>query len=65
MLITKIFNVESSHRVVNCSSNRCKYSIHGHSAVIEVTLEGVSPDNGGMVYDFGLMKQYIRMIIDM
>lgn len=64
MLITKIFNVESSHRVVNCSSNRCKYSMHGHSAVIEVTLEGVSPDNGGMVYDFGLMKSTIKEFID-
>ena len=64
MLITKIFNVESSHRVVNCSSDRCKFSIHGHSAVIEVTLEGRRPDNGGMVYDFGLMKNSIKEFID-
>lgn len=64
MLITKIFNVESSHRVVNCSSSRCKYSIHGHSAVIELTLECDKPDNGGMVYDFGLMKSTIKEFID-
>lgn len=64
MLITKIFNVESSHRVVNCSSKRCKYSIHGHSAVIEVTLECAKPDNGGMGYDFGLMKGTIKEFID-
>lgn len=64
MLITKIFNVESSHRVVNCSSTRCKFSLHGHSAVIELTLKCSSPDNGGMVYDFGLMKSTIKEFID-
>ena len=64
MLITKIFNVESSHRVINCSSERCKYSLHGHSAKIELTLSAPKPDNGGMVYDFGLMKGTIKEFID-
>lgn len=64
MLITKIFKVESSHRVVNCSSERCKFSLHGHSAVIEITLDCEKPDNGGMGYDFGLMKGTIREFID-
>ena len=64
MLITKIFKVESSHRVVNCSSDRCKYSLHGHSAVIEITLDCKKPDNGGMGYDFGLMKGTIKDFID-
>ena len=64
MQITKIFNVESSHRVVNCSSSRCKYSLHGHSAKIELTLSAKKPDNGGMVYDFGFMKGSIKEFID-
>lgn len=64
MLITKIFKVESSHRVVNCTSERCKYSLHGHSAVIEVTLDCSKPDNGGMGYDFGLMKGSIKDFVD-
>lgn len=64
MQVTKIFRVESSHRVVNCSSERCKYSLHGHSAVIELTMECKTPDLGGMVYDFGLMKGTIKEFID-
>ena len=64
MLITKIFKVESSHRVVNCTSERCKYSLHGHSAVIEITLDCSKPDNGGMGYDFGLMKGTIKDFVD-
>ena len=64
MLITKIFKVESSHRVVNCTSERCKYSLHGHSAVIEITLDCSKPDNGGMGYDFGLMKGSIKDFVD-
>lgn len=64
MLITKIFKAESMHRVVNCSSEYCKYSCHGHSAVIEVTFKGTQPDNGGMVYDFGLMKGTIKQFIE-
>lgn len=64
MLITKIFTAESMHRVVNCSSERCKYSLHGHGAVIEVTMSCQGPDNGGMGYDFGLMKGTIKEFID-
>lgn len=64
MLITKIFRAESMHRVVNCSSEYCKYSCHGHSAVIEVTFKGKHPDNGGMVYDFGLMKGTMKQLIE-
>ena len=64
MLITKIFTAESMHRVVNCSSDRCKYSLHGHSGVIELTLSCQGPDNGGMGYDFGLMKGTIKEFID-
>lgn len=64
MIIRKEFRVESSHIVRNCSSHRCSHSVHGHSAVIEVLLEGNKLDNAGMLYDFGLMKGTVKQFID-
>ena len=64
MVIRKLFRVESSHIVRNCTSERCSHSIHGHSAVIEVFLESHSLDNAQMVYDFGLMKGTVKQFID-
>ena len=64
MIIRKEFRVESSHIVRNCSSHRCSHSVHGHSAVIEVLLEGSKLDNAGMLYDFGLMKGTVKQFID-
>lgn len=64
MVIRKLFRVESSHIVRNCTSKRCSHSIHGHSAVIEIFLESHSLDNAQMVYDFGLMKGTIKQFID-
>lgn len=64
MIIRKEFKVESAHIVRNCTSHRCSHSIHGHSAVIEVKLEGSKLDNAGMLYDFGLMKGTIKDFID-
>jgi 6-pyruvoyltetrahydropterin/6-carboxytetrahydropterin synthase len=64
MIIRKLYKFENAHVVRNCSTNRCKYSIHGHSYKVEVMLESNSLDNGEMVYDFGLMKGNIKEIID-
>lgn len=64
MRIRKLFTFENAHIVRNCSSDRCKYSIHGHSYKVEVLLEANGLDNGHMVYDFGLMKGYIKDFID-
>lgn len=64
MIIRKEFKVESSHIVRNCTSHRCSHSVHGHSAVIEVLLEGRKLDNAGMLYDFGLMKGTVKQFID-
>lgn len=64
MKIRKEFKVESAHIVRNCTSHRCSHSIHGHSAVIEVILEGLQLDNAGMLYDFGLMKGTVKEFID-
>lgn len=64
MIIRKLFKFENAHIVRNCSSDRCKRSIHGHSYKVEILLEAHALDYGQMVYDFGLMKGIIKDIID-
>ena len=64
MRIRKLFKFENAHIVRNCSSDRCKYSIHGHSYQIELILEAHRLDHGQMVYDFWLLKSSIKDIID-
>ena len=38
MIIRKLYRFEASHIVRNCSSDRCKYSVHGHSFRVELFL---------------------------
>ena len=64
MLIRKLFKFEGAHIVRNCSSDRCKRSIHGHSYTVEVFLTAKGLDNGQMIMDFGLMKGTIKDLID-
>lgn len=64
MLIRKLFKFENAHIVRNCTSDRCRRSIHGHSYQIELILEAHRLDHGQMVYDFGLLKGVIRDLID-
>lgn len=64
MIIRKLFKFEGAHIVRNCSSVRCKKSIHGHSYVVEVFFKSDGFDNGMMVMDFGLMKGTIKDFID-
>lgn len=64
MLIRKLFKFENAHIVRNCTSDRCKRSIHGHSYKIELLLKASKLDNGQMVYDFGLLKGVIKELID-
>ncbi|MDO4449503.1 MAG: 6-carboxytetrahydropterin synthase [Moraxella sp.] len=64
MRIRKLFKFENAHIVRNCSSDRCKYSIHGHSYQVELILQANALDNGQMVYDFGLLKGHIKDVID-
>lgn len=64
MIIRKMFKFENAHIVRFCSSKRCRTSIHGHSYRAEILLHSNFLDNAGMVYDFGLMKQNIKCIID-
>lgn len=64
MIIRKLFKFEGAHIVRNCSSERCKFSIHGHSYTVEVFFSSKGLDKGMMVLDFGLMKGTIKDFID-
>jgi 6-pyruvoyltetrahydropterin/6-carboxytetrahydropterin synthase len=64
MIIRKKFDFEGAHIVRNCSSERCKFSLHGHSYLVEVHFTSKGLDNGQMVMDFGLMKGTIKDLVD-
>lgn len=64
MRIRKLFRFENAHVVRNCTSDRCRRSIHGHSYQVELILEAHRLDHGQMVYDFGLLKGVIRDLFD-
>ena len=64
MIIRKLYKFEASHIVRNCSSDRCKYSVHGHSFRVELFLTADKLDDGQMVYDFGLLKGTVKDFLD-
>lgn len=63
MIIRKQFKFFGQHIVRNCSSDRCKKSIHGHTYIVEVFFKGDQLDNGYMIMDFGLMKETIKKAV--
>lgn len=65
MRIRKQYKFESSHIVRNAVSRRCSHSFHGHSGIVEVFFKSNHLDNGGMVYDFGAMKDFVGSFLDM
>ena len=64
MLIRKLFKFENAHIVRGCSSEKCRSSVHGHSYRVELLFESNFLDNGQMVYDFGLMKQNMKDLVE-
>jgi len=64
MIIRKLFKFENAHVVRGCSTVKCRSSLHGHSYKVELLFESNFLDNGQMVYDFGLMKQSMKSLID-
>lgn len=64
MIIRKLFKFENAHIVRGCSSVKCRSSIHGHSYRVELLFESNFLDNGQMVYDFGLMKQNMKALVE-
>ena len=65
MIIRKLFKFENAHIVRGCSTVKCRSSVHGHSYKVEVKFSSNFLDNGQMVYDFGLMKQNIKDVVEM
>ncbi len=64
MIIRKMFKFENAHIVRGCSTEKCRSSLHGHSYRVELLFESNFLDNGQMVYDFGLMKQNMKDIVE-
>jgi 6-pyruvoyltetrahydropterin/6-carboxytetrahydropterin synthase len=64
MIIRKLFKFENAHIVRGCSTLKCRSSLHGHSYQVELLFESNFLDNGQMVYDFGLMKQNMKSLIE-
>jgi 6-pyruvoyltetrahydropterin/6-carboxytetrahydropterin synthase len=64
MIIRKLFKFENAHIVRGCSTVKCRSSLHGHSYRVELLFESNFLDNGQMIYDFGLMKQNMKALID-
>ena len=63
MKITKQFKMEVAHRLVSSYSKRCQ-SVHGHSYLMEVTLESEQLNGDGMVMDFGEVKDKMNHFFD-
>ncbi|MBU1657798.1 6-carboxytetrahydropterin synthase [bacterium] len=64
MIIRKLFKFENAHIVRGCSSVKCRSSLHGHSYKVELLFESNFLDNGQMIYDFGLMKQNMKALVE-
>ncbi|MEA3446448.1 MAG: 6-carboxytetrahydropterin synthase [Bacteroidota bacterium] len=62
MKIRKLFKFEGAHIVRNCSSEHCKYNIHGHSYRVEIFLSSNKLDKGYMVVDFILLDKIKEFI---
>lgn len=62
MIIRKKFRFEGAHIVRNCTSQRCRENIHGHSYEVEVFLKSDQLDNGFMVMDFVLLHDVAEFI---
>lgn len=63
MIIRKLFKFEGAHIVRNCSSQRCRENIHGHSYIVEVFISSDKLDKGYMVMDFVLLNK-VKELID-
>ncbi|MBI4370671.1 MAG: 6-carboxytetrahydropterin synthase [Elusimicrobia bacterium] len=64
MIIRKLYRFEAAHIVRDCSSERCRLSLHGHSFRCELLLTADRLDRGQMVYDFGLLKGLVGDFLD-
>ena len=56
MIIRKKYKFEAAHIVRNCTSQRCRENIHGHSYIVEVFITSDKLDEGFMIMDFSRLK---------
>jgi len=64
MLVRKQFKFEAAHTLISAYSENCVSSIHGHSYLVEVILEGEPTSADGMVVDFSYVKALIGAFIN-
>lgn len=62
MIIRKQFKFEGAHIVRNCTSQRCRENIHGHSYLVEVFITSDKLDRGYMVMDFCRLEKVREFI---
>lgn len=62
MIIRKQFKFEGAHIVRNCTSQRCRENIHGHSYIVEVFITSDHLDHGYMVMDFCRLDKVKELI---
>jgi len=65
MIIRKQYTLNNAHIVRNCYSDRCKYSLHAHTAIIETFYSSNKVDNAGMLMDFGLGKVTMKPFVEL
>jgi len=51
----------SAHYLRNYQG-KCEH-LHGHNWKVEVLLGGETPDNAGMILDFGILKRHLKDIL--
>ena len=59
--VTKHIEIEMAHKLLNYEG-KCKY-LHGHTYKFDVTIGGY-PDDIGMVIDFKLLKEVMKIVFD-
>jgi len=62
--ITKDFRFEAAHYLPRVPPGHKCGRLHGHSFVVEITIEGRVHEHTGWVMDFGELKKLIAPVID-
>lgn len=62
MKVTKTFGFDSAHRLMN-HSGKCA-ALHGHRYKLEVTVEGPTNPDTGIVVDFSDLSKVVKGFVD-
>lgn len=62
--ISIVHNFETAHRLAHPQAPTKCQSIHGHSWLVTVTIEGPELDGQGMLVEFGRFKKLWRAFLD-